>query len=102
MKEMIIASAIKLVDEWDGRVFVGKRRNEAQRNAMSIIGQSIDLKDIAEYGFITTELRFITREEAYVLAKENGQFKRKKIQINCGIEISTGYDGPMLYSEDLW
>lgn len=43
-------------------------------------------------GFVDDTGRFLTREEAYVIAKESGQLNRRP----------DGYDGPKLFSEDLW
>jgi hypothetical protein len=45
-------------------------------------------------GFLTSDGDFLTREEAYTLAKRNGQFARQ-MRPGC-------YDGPKLFSEDLW
>lgn len=45
-----------------------------------------------EQGFVTSRLRFVTRLEAMEIAKATKQFKRKP----------GGYNGPELYSEDLW
>lgn len=45
-------------------------------------------------GFITIDMQFVTRKQAYKIAKANGQFKR---------DTSPGrYNGDELYSEDLW
>lgn len=43
-------------------------------------------------GFVDEAGKFLTRKEAFVLATESGQINRRK----------GGYDGPDLYSEDLW
>lgn len=45
-------------------------------------------------GFLTSDGAFLTREEAYTLATSNGQFARRT---GPGL-----YDGPKLFSEDLW
>lgn len=47
-----------------------------------------------EEGFLDSQGNFITRHFAYLLAKGNGQLNRKP-----GPEH---YQGPELYSEDLW
>jgi hypothetical protein len=97
-EEKIIASAIQLTN---GQIFVGKRHSDAQKNAKEILGEDKYLKEkIIKDGFLTTLLRFVGREEAYIIAKNNGQFKRYEIQKACGVE--NGYDGEELYSEDLW
>lgn len=43
-------------------------------------------------GFLTDEGTFLPRREAFVLAERNGQLNRRP----------GGYDGPELFSEDLW
>ena len=43
-------------------------------------------------GFVDDTGKFLTRKEAFVIATESGQINRRK----------GGYDGPDLYSEDLW
>lgn len=45
-------------------------------------------------GFIDDESKFLTRTEAMLLAKQNGQLNRRE-----GVEY---YQGPELFSEDLW
>lgn len=45
-----------------------------------------------DQGFLTSEGRFVNRIEALEIAKRAGQFNRKP----------GGYDGPELFSEDLW
>lgn len=83
----ITASAVKLKN---GMVFVGKRHGDAMRHARNILDS--DIKNlIIDDGFITSDLRFLNRFEAYKLAKENGQFRRDYV---CGLEE--------LFSEDLW
>jgi hypothetical protein len=92
-QERIIASAVKL---GNGHIYVGKRHTDAQKNAVSILGEDNFLKArVIDDGFITSELRFIKRKEAFILAKNNGQFKRYELQ-------KSGYDGDELFSEDLW
>lgn len=43
-------------------------------------------------GFMDEDGKFYTRRAAFVLASDNGQLKRRE----------GGYQGPELYSEDLW
>jgi hypothetical protein len=96
--ERIIASAVQLEN---GQIFVGKRHSDAQKNALKILGEEIYSKNkMVRDGFITTLLRFVSRKEAYLIAKSNGQFKRYEIQKACSVE--NGYDGDELFSEDLW
>lgn len=46
----------------------------------------------ADQGFIDEGGYFLSRHQAYLVAKNNGQLKRRL----------GGYDGPELFSEDLW
>ena len=43
-------------------------------------------------GFLDEDGKFLNRKEAFTLATESGQIRRRP----------GGYDGPELYSEDLW
>jgi hypothetical protein len=96
--EYIIASAVR---DTDGNVFVGKRHGDAGRNGMAI--KHAEHWRHHEDGFVTSQLRFLNREDALILAKENGQFKRYELQHNLDRDGSfNGYDGPQLFSEDLW
>lgn len=47
-------------------------------------------KDIQ--GFVDDAGKFLTRKEAFIIATESGQINRRE----------GGYDGPLLFSEDLW
>jgi hypothetical protein len=100
---MIIASAVKLKD---GRIFVGKRHEDAIRNAMIILGIRVADKRLfnLDDGFITSDLCFLKREEALVYAKKNGQFKREKLWLGGHPKETEyrGYNGTKLFSEDLW
>jgi hypothetical protein len=98
-RRMIVAAAIKLRD---GRIFVGKRHADAIRNAMLIFGIRVAdsrLFDMTD-GFLTDDLRFLNREEAFVYAKETGQFRREELAEAAGIK--SGYNGTELFSEDIW
>lgn len=46
----------------------------------------------ADQGFVDEDGHFLTRRQAMFVAKNNGQLKRRP----------GGYDGPDLFSEDLW
>jgi hypothetical protein len=46
-------------------------------------------------GFLDDTGKFLTRKEAYVVAKENGQLDRSK-------HPPGHYDGDDLFSEDVW
>jgi hypothetical protein len=90
MKEMIIASAVKLSNN---QFYVGKRHTDAQKNALAIMGEENFYKEkVIDTGYITTTLRFLNRDEAYFFAVNNGQIKLDR----------KGYDGEELFSEDLW
>ena len=91
----------------DGRRIVGVAFNMPDGNLMSVewgcrhsdaIGRlradGCTQKQIAlaEQGFVDENGRFLTRREAFDVAALSGQLKRKP----------GGYDGPELFSEDLW
>jgi hypothetical protein len=56
---------------------------------MAVDGYGIEFQEVQ--GFWTDRFRFVTREEALDIAKENGQFRRK--------HPSNEFQ---LFSEDLW
>jgi hypothetical protein len=97
---VIIAAAVKLSDD---QIFVGKRHGDAQRNAMDILNNNDGsiLKGLRD-GFLTSDLKFLEREEALVYAKQTGQFKRYDGIHGKPFDPSRAYDGPQLFSEDLW
>jgi hypothetical protein len=94
---MIIVAAVKFED---GRIFVGKRFSEAVLNAYKILGIDYTQKEfkriyVVDDGFITSDLKFLNRKEALIYAEERGQFKQE-------LRDRGSYDGPELFSEDLW
>jgi hypothetical protein len=91
---VIVASAIKI----DGQVFVGKRHVDAAKAAMEILGlEKISYRDD---GFITSDLKFLNREEALIYAKEHNQYKREELARLSGCTNPTILKE--LFSEDLW
>jgi len=93
-EEYIIASAVKK----DGHVFVGKRHGDAGFQCLQLTGRQ--RCPSTEDGFITSKLRFIHRDEAFILAKKNGQFKRDELGRLAGCLHPTILKE--LFSEDLW
>ena len=98
--ERIISSAILFKDEKiyayqpinisSGFVVTGYRHSNIY-TTMAILCPDLSYKKIKRLeGFLTDKNRFITRDEAYDLATENGQF------------IADGRLYKQLYSEDLW
>jgi hypothetical protein len=94
---MIIASAVMT----EKGFFVGKRHGDAMLKAIDILGE---LPDIVDDGFITSDLKFLNRFEAFLYAKESNQFKRYELwyKSHPDRDLYTGYDGEQLFSEDLW
>jgi len=90
--EKIICSAIKVVDT--GKIFYGHRHHNCFEALFEELGwesnrqQLVNLEKIQ--GFVTTEGRFVNREEAYKIATKCGQLK---------VDSRTG---PLLFSEDLY
>jgi hypothetical protein len=97
---MIIAAAVKLSN---GQIFVGRRHGESQRNAMEILNikDSFVLEKVKD-GFLTSDLKFLEREDALFYAKQTGQFKRYDGIQGRSFDPALDYDGPQLFSEDLW
>lgn len=74
-----------------GIVFCGLRHPTCQYQMVAITGKRSIKSEVGEYiqGFLTNKNRFLTREEAEILVKSNGQLKTEII-------------GGVLTSEDLW
>jgi hypothetical protein len=51
-------------------------------------------------GFITTHGRFVNRRDAFVIAVREGQLTKRLERLAA--EPGKHYDGPELYSEDMW
>ena len=82
-KETVVCAAVKLKN---GKIYLGHRHGDCF-NAAKAEGQ--DLKGSIQ-GFITTNKRFVTREEG------------RKLQDAAGIPSVEGYRGDTLFSEDLY
>lgn len=76
----IVDAAIKTTD---GDIFVGRRHHLILQNHYPHTKGGIQ-------GFLTSERRFVTREEALQIALDAGQIKEKK------------YNKSRLFSEELW
>lgn len=99
---MIVSSAVKLND---GRVFVGKRHGDCYKQGKLILKENISLFKESIQGFITDNLIFLNRQEAYYEAYKNNQCEEQKpYEANyCeGLERSIHDWKPCLFSEDLW
>lgn len=76
--------------EYEGRIYSllkPFRHHHVIREIGGIYGPHVE-------GFVTSDEHFLTRTEAMQLAKDNGQLNRR-----AGAQH---YQGPELYSEDLW
>lgn len=78
--ETIVDAAVRTKD---GNVFVGRRHH-------LILQQHYPHTKGGIQGFLTSEERFVTREEALQIALAAGQIKEKK------------YNKSRLFSEELW
>lgn len=91
MKEFIICAAIKLST---GKIYYGHRHNHCLDAMNGELSWTMNRQEIGnvekEQGFITSENRFVDRQEAWNIAKENNQIKQQ-----------SGGEGT-LYSEDLY
>ena len=66
--------------------------------AMDILGLEKVFYD--DEGFIASDLKFLNRKEAFVYAKEHGQFKREELARLAGCTNPAILEE--LFSEDLW
>ena len=93
MKERIICAAIKIEDT--GKIYYGHRHNHCLEASNGELSWTMNRQEISKIkrtqGFITSNNRFVDREEALIIALENDQVLDKK-------EIR----GNQLYSEDLY
>ena len=79
--------------KYAGRVWslpAPNRHHDVIRMIAEDTGEGISGPDTQ--GFLEETGKFLSRTEAFVLASENGQLRREP----CG------YQGPKLFSEDLW
>lgn len=95
-EDRIIAVALRKAST--GFVFalppeVAKRHGDLMREARErALFTPLEMAD-AEQGFQSERCPFLTREDAMVLASVNGQLRPRALG---------QYDGPELFSEDLW
>ena len=96
MKEYIICSVVK----FDGHDVCGRRHSDCYDTIKKLTGKTLaELKHLLSdsnlgNGFMTSEGRFVTRAEAWIIAEENKQ-------IVFGYEACTGEDA-ILISENLY
>jgi len=97
----IISSYVRL--KYDGSYWVGLRHGDAMRKALEVANVPTPIT-LLEDGFLTSTGAFIDRKIAYILARSNGQFKRKELWIKAHPDdpIYQSYNGDELYSEDIW
>jgi len=85
---VIVASAYRR----DGKMYVGRRHCDVIRIMVDDFGLAIPIGvESDEDGFITSDGRFVDREEGYAIAKSSGQLKYHDPNW-----------GECLYSESLW
>ena len=91
--ERIICAAIQIVKT--GKVFYGHRHDQCLNSMNSELSWTMNRQEIAEVekiqGFVTTEGRFVGREEALKIALENNQ-----------VIDESEIRGDRLFSEDLY
>lgn len=79
--------------KYDGVIYslpAPNRHHNVIRHIREVTGDGIKGSDVQ--GFITDEGEFLNRKAAMALASVNGQLNRR----------ADGYQGPELFSEDLW
>lgn len=95
---MIIQSAIMINRE---KYYTGKRHGDCF-DKMKQVGYKFKIDDNLVEGFITDELKFLNREDAYYHAYENGQCEMKTLDGKVYCEGLTPSNVLILASEDLW
>lgn len=91
MSETITGVAVKFT--LGSFMFVCAAKEPCRHNDILSYTRCTDRDDEIQ-GFWTSRDRFVTRAEALPIAKAAGQFKRRN--------QPGDYDGPELFSEDLW
>lgn len=91
-REVCICAAVRLAD---GCIIRGHRHHDCLRTALErkrVLGLHDGVRWSGEQGFVTSNNRFVTREQGY------------RLQVSAGIESKApgGYRGERLYSEDLY
>lgn len=70
LPEIIICSAVM----YQGRSVAGRRHRDCYETIETLLGFEIDIKDDRSgEGFLTNYNRFVTRKEAYQIARAQGQ-----------------------------
>lgn len=87
--EFILCSAIKLQDD---NIISGYRHSDCIDTAKEYVQQGIT-RDNCVCGFLTSKNRFVTRKEAFTIAKKMNQIWHK---------LHDGIDENILVSEDLY
>ncbi len=106
-KEFILCAAI----DYNGTIICGYRHGDCYDILTSLIGK-IDtekLPDRNHQGFLTSLNRYVGREEAWIIAKENNQIKFGLNASDHDVKINFGDDSfchnepkSMLISENLY
>lgn len=77
----------------DGEVYHALPPNRHHNVLQQMDRDGVDFLGRDEQGFLTSASRFVDRLEAMEIAKASGQLKRRR---------PPHYQGPELFSEDLW
>lgn len=88
-EEVVLISAIKLQD---GNIICGYRHSDCIDIANEYVAQSINRNNCI-CGFMTSKNRFVSREEAFKIAKRQNQIWHK---------LHEGVEENILVSEDLY
>lgn len=98
---MITASAVKLKNN---KVYIGKRHGDCYTQIKSF-GMSTGVCEGSTQGFITDNLKFLNREDAYYHAYNSKQCKQQfphESNFCPGLRITKEEWKACLFSEDLW
>jgi hypothetical protein len=93
MKEFILCASVM----YQGNIISGRRHSDCYEILENLLGKDIDLGTREDQGFLTSKGRHVSRREAFVIAKENGQ-----IFHNMYDNVDVNSEQAILTSEDLY
>lgn len=92
-KPYIVSAAVRFPHKGELLIVTSPRHfDKVCSHTLEALGHGVDEKIEYEQGFVDQRGRYYTREEAYLIAKENGQIRRNIITSDTGV----------LYSEMLY
>ena len=106
-KEFILCAAI----DYNGTIICGHRHGDCYKVLKDLLGEESfnNLPDRDHQGFLTSLNRYVGREEAWIIAKENNQIayglkasEAVDEELNKWLGLPEKYNEPILISENLY